>query len=155
MRLAMLPDTNVLVAAYRADHPHHMAAVDWLEPSLNAGKDGQLLMLPMPVISGFVRLVTNAKIFPDASSSSHAIEFIDWLLDHSCVRVLSETSEWPEFRNLVLGKQLAGNHIPVAWLAALSLSLSENFVTFDKGFRQLLPRSLLHLLPISPVKPRV
>ena len=155
MCLAMLPDTNVLVAAYRADHPHHTAAVDWLGPSLNEGKDGQLLLLPMPVISGFMRLVTNVKIFPDVSSSSHAIEFVDWLLDHSCVRVLSETSEWPEFRNLVLGKQLAGNHIPDAWLAALSLSLSENFVTFDKGFRQLLPRSLLHLLPISPVKTRI
>jgi hypothetical protein len=31
-------------------------------------------------------------------------------------------------------------------LAALSLSFSEPLVTFDKGFRQLLPRSLLVLL---------
>ena len=155
MHLAMLPDTNVLVAAYRADHPHHATAVAWLEASLNEGKDRQPLLLPMPVISGFVRLVTHAKIFSEASSSSQAIEFIDWLLDHSCVRVLSETFEWPEFRSLVLDKELAGNHISDAWLAGLSISLSERFVTFDKGFRQLLPRSLLHILSGSPAKPQI
>ena len=151
----MLPDTQVLVAAYRADHPHHVTAVAWLEASLNEGKDGQPLLLPMPVISGFVRLVTHTKIFPEASSSLQAIEFIDWLLDHSYVRVLSEALEWPEFRSLVQGKELAGNHIPDAWLASLSISLSEKFVTLDNGFRQLLPRSLLHLLPGLSAKPQI
>ena len=151
----MLPDINVLVAAYRADHPHHTRAVDWLSLSLNDGKTGQLMMLPMSVISGFVRLVTNVKIFPDASSSSQAIEFIDWLLDDPSVHFLGATSEWPTFRGLVLEKHLLANHIPDAWLASLSISLSTKFVTFDKGFRQLLPRSLLMLLPISSVKARI
>lgn len=142
----MLPDINVLVAAHRVDHPQHKVAADWLVRSLKDSKDGQVLMLPMQVISGFLRLVTNAKIFSVPSSSAQAVDFVDWLLEDTHVRLLGNTSEWVVFRRLILDKRLAANHIPDAHLAALSLSFSEPLVTFDKGFRQLLPRSLLVLL---------
>jgi uncharacterized protein len=145
----MLPDINVLVAAYRADHQHHKAAADWLTATLKDAKDGQQMMLSVAVLSGFLRLVTNAKIFPEPSPSDHAVGFVDWLLEDANVRLLGSSAEWPQLRQLVLDKRLAGNHIPDAQLAALVLSLSEPFVTFDKGFRQLLPRSLLVLLPAT------
>jgi uncharacterized protein len=143
----MLPDINVLVAAHRADHPQHKAAADWLKRTLKDGKDGQVLMLPMQVISVFLRLVTNTKIFLNPSASQQAVDFVDWLLEDSHVLLLGQTSEWASLRSLILDKQLSANQVPDAHLAALSLSLSEPFVTFDKGFRQLLPRSLLVLLP--------
>lgn len=143
----MLPDTNVLVAAYRADHAHHSVASAWLQRYLeDAGAGQSLLLLPMPVISGFMRLTTNPKIFPQVSPPAHAIEFIDWLLEDPKVNLIGKSSEWTVFRQLVLEKQLAANHIPDAWLAALAISFNAPFVTFDKGFRQLLPRSLLVLL---------
>jgi uncharacterized protein len=145
----MLPDVNVLVAAHRADHPQHKAATDWLKVTLTGAKDGQVLVLPMQVISGFVRLVTNAKIFLNPSTSEQAVDFVDWLLEDALVRLLVQTAEWANFRSLVLDKKLSANQVPDAHLAALSLSLSEPFVTFDKGFRQLLPRSLLVLLNAS------
>jgi uncharacterized protein len=142
----MLPDVNVLVAAHRADHPQHRAAADWLKRTLKNANDGQVLVIPMQVISGFLRLVTNAKIFPAPSSPVQAVDFVDWLLADKQVRLLGPTSEWAAFRGLVLEKQLSANAMPDAHLAALSLSLSEPFVTFDKGFRQLLPRALLVVL---------
>lgn len=142
----MLPDVNVLIAAHRADHPQHKAATDWLKRALKDAKDGQVLVLPMQVLSGFLRLVTNTKIFPTPSSSVQAVDFIDWLLEDSHVRLLGQTSEWMSFRSLVLDKHLSANQVPDAHLAALSISLSEPFVTFDKGFRLLLPKSLLVLL---------
>jgi uncharacterized protein len=145
----MLPDINVLVAAHRADHPQHKVAADWLKRTLKEGKDGQVLMLPMQVISGFLRLVTNTKIFLNPSASQQAVDFVDWLLENAHVRLLGQTSEWTSFRSLVLDKQLSANQVPDAHLAALSISLSDPFVTFDKGFRQLLPRSLLVLLPAA------
>jgi uncharacterized protein len=145
----MLPDINVLVAAHRADHPQHKAAADWLKKTLNDAKDGQILVLPMQVLSGFLRLVTNVKIFPNPSSSVQAVDFVDWLLEDPQVRLLGQTSEWISFRGLVLEKQLSANQVPDAHLAALSISLSEPFVTFDKGFRQLLSKSLLVLLPAA------
>lgn len=142
----MLPDINVLVAAHRADHPQHKAATDWLKRTLKDTKDGQVLVLPMQVLSGFLRLVTNAKIFPTPSSSAQAVDFLDWLLEDPHVRLLVQSSEWMSFRSLVLDKQLGANQVPDAHLAALSISLSEPFVTFDKGYRLLLPKSLLVLL---------
>lgn len=51
------------------------------------------------------------------------------------------------FRQLVLDQTLTGNQVPDGWLAVLSVSLSEPFVTFDKDFRKLLPRRLLEVLP--------
>ena len=147
----MLPDTNILVAAFRSDHVHHAAASQWLNQHLNEAREGQKLVLPMQVVSGFMRLVTNVKIFPLVASGAQAVGFIDWLLADPKVQLLDQSSEWPAFRQLVTDKQLTANHIPDAWLAALAISLSEPFVTFDKGFRQLLPRSLLVLLPASNV----
>ena len=147
----MLPDTNILVAAFRSDHVHHAAASQWLNQHLNEAREGQKLVLPMQVVSGFMRLVTNVKIFPLVASGAQAVGFIDWLLADPKVQLLDQSSEWPVFRQLVIDKQLTANHIPDAWLAALAISLSEPFVTFDKGFRQLLPRSLLVLLPASYV----
>lgn len=101
----------------------------------------------MPVVSGFLRLVTHPKIFTPPSTSAQAVDFVDWLLESPQVRLLETAQEWPSFRKLVLENQLSANHIPDAWLAALSLQLSVPFVTFDKGFRRLLPRRLLVLLP--------
>ena len=143
----MVPDINVLVAAYRSDHVHHAAASQWLSKFLQESPQGQKLILPMQVVSGFIRLVTNARIFVAPSSSAQAIEFIDWLLAESKAQLLGNSSEWPMLRELIIDKRLLANHIPDAWLASLAISLSEPFVTFDKGFRQLLPRSLLVLLP--------
>ena len=142
----MVPDINVLVAAYRSDHVHHAAASQWLSKFLQEAAQGEKLVVPMQVVCGFIRLVTNTRIFPVASSSAQAIEFIDWLLADPKAQLLSSSSEWPVLRQLIVDKKLLANHIPDAWLASLAISLSEPFVTFDKGFRQLLPRSLLVLL---------
>ena len=145
----MLPDTNVLVAAYRSDHVHHAAASQWLNQFLQQPLEGQKLLLPMQVVNGFIRLVTNVRIFPLASSGTQSIEFIDWLLGDPKVQLLGNSSEWPVLRQLIVDKKLMANHILDAWLASLAISLSEPFATFDKGFRQLLPRSLLVLLPAT------
>ena len=142
----MVPDINVLVAAHRSDHVHHAAASQWLNKFLEESPQGQKLVLPMQVVSGFIRLVTNIRIFPLASSSAQAVEFVDWLLADPKVQLLGSSSEWSALRQLIVDKTLLANHIPDAWLASLAISLSEPFVTFDKGFRQLLPRSLLVLL---------
>ena len=143
----MLPNINVLVAAHRADHPQHKVAAEWLKKTFKDTKDGQQLVLPMQVISGFIRLVTNPKIFFNPSSTTQSVDFVDWLLEDAQVRLLGQTAEWASFRTLLLDKKLSANHVPDAHLAALSINLGEPFVTFDKGFRQLLPRSLLVLLP--------
>lgn len=140
----MLPDVNVLVAAHHGDHSHHAVAASWLNSTLDDA--AQRLVLPMPVVGGFLRLATHPRVFLTPSSAAHAIDFVDWLLENDRVGLHGGASEWPAFRRLMLERKLAANEVPDAWLAALSLGLSEPFVTFDKGFRKLLPRNLLVLL---------
>jgi uncharacterized protein len=142
----MLPDVNVLVAAFRKDHAQHRIAANWLDKALTTAADGQLMLLPIGVISSFLRLVTQAKIFPAPTPIERAVDFIDWLLEDPKVKLTSTSTEWTDMRSLVLKKQLSANQIPDAQLAATCIHLSEPFVTFDKGFRQLLPPSLLVLL---------
>ena len=100
----------------------------------------------MPVISGFLRLATHPKIFVQPSTTVEAIDFVDWLLEDANTHLLGQTTEWLHFRTLILAQNLQANHVPDAWLASLALSLGEPFVTFDKGFRKLLPKSLLLML---------
>ena len=142
----MLPDVNVLVAAFRKDHSQHRVAADWLNQTLAINVDGQLLLLPIGVISSFLRLVTQPKIFPTPTPIERAVDFIDWLLENPKAKLANAGTEWKDMRGLVLTKQLSANQIPDAQLAAMPISLSEPFVTFDKGFRQLLPPSLLVVL---------
>lgn len=147
----MIPDVNVLVAAHHPTHQHHIAAMQWLMQLRSNNITSALnlvgqLTLSMPVISGFLRLVTNSKVFADPSSSAQAVNFIDWLLEDTNTRLIGQTTEWQHFRTLILSQKLHSNDIPDAWLASLALSLGEPFVTFDKGFRKLLPKSLLLLL---------
>ena len=51
-----------------------------------------------------------------------------------------------QLRQLCLDKQLSGNDLPDAWLAAATLHLGEHLVSFDRGFRKLIGRSQFTLL---------
>lgn len=54
--------------------------------------------------------------------------------------------EWPKLRQLCLDKQLDGNALPDAWLAAAVAHLGEHLVSFDRGFRKMLSRGQFTLL---------
>lgn len=146
----MLVDINILVAASRSDHAQHTIAQKWMTDFLANAQAGaavdSTLRLSMPVVAGFVRLVTNTRVFREPTSTAQALEYIKALLELPVVEWAGKNQEWNSFEAIVSSQSLAGNDIPDAWLASLAISLSEPFVTFDKGFRQLLPRSLLVLL---------
>ncbi|MSQ89308.1 MAG: PIN domain-containing protein [Betaproteobacteria bacterium] len=141
----MTPDINVLVAAFRKDHPHHTTARQCLTDELAAGSAGSLLLLA-PVVAGFLRLVTNPKVFADPDSIDRAVAFIDTLLKAPGVEIAAVSEEWPLFRELCMHGRLAGNTIPDAWLAAMVLRLGERMVTFDKGMKKLLRPERLTVL---------
>jgi len=142
----MTPDVNVLVAASRADHPHHAVARDWLEGALGASGTGAPLTLMPMVLAGFLRLVTSPKIFRQATPIEDAVAFLDALLASPGVQLAPLGPEWSKLRQLCLDKQLCGNDMPDAWLSAAVAHLGEHFVSFDRDFRKLLARGQLTLL---------
>lgn len=146
MPFAMTPDVNVLVAASRADHPHHAVARDWLEQALSTAGDTTTLTLMPMVVANFLRLVTSPRIFQQATPIDDAVAFVDALLASSGVAITSLGPEWPKLRQLCLDKQLGGNDLPDAWLAAAVIQAGEHLVSFDRDFRKLLARGQFTLL---------
>lgn len=142
----MTPDVNVLVAASRADHPHHAAARKWLEGALAAAQDGAAFTVMPMVLASVLRLVTSPKIFQMPTPIADAVAFIDAILAMPGVQLATLGPEWPKLRQLCLDKQLDGNDLPDAWLSAAVEQLGEHLVSFDRDFRKLLTRSRFTLL---------
>ena len=142
----MTPDVNVLAAASRSDHPHHTVARVWLEAALGAAAGGAAFTLMPMVLAGFLRLVTSPKVFQQATPVEDAVAYVDALLGAAGVRLATIGPEWPLMRQLCLDKQLVGNHLPDAWLAAATVQVGEHLVSFDRDFRRLLGRAQFSLL---------
>ncbi|MDP1532511.1 MAG: PIN domain-containing protein [Rubrivivax sp.] len=134
----LTPDVNVLVAAFRADHPHHGVARGWLlEQLAGLGEGGRLLLLPM-VCASFVRLVTHARVFDLPATAAESLDFIDALLAQPGCTMQSLGPEWPAFAALCRGKRLAANLVQDAWIAAAARCAGATLVTFDRDFAALL-----------------
>jgi uncharacterized protein len=143
----MMLDVNILLAAARADHTHHAKASRWLEEALTQCAAGTLVVsIPLMVIASFLRLITQAKIYPNPATAAQAVSYVDWLLECQGVSVAEQGKEWRHLRALCLQKQLIHNDIPDAWLASVVISHGDVLVTFDKGFKKLLPASQVQIL---------
>lgn len=135
----MTPDVNVLIAAFRRDHQHHAQALQWLDGARVACAEGRasLALLPM-VIAGFLRLVTNRRVFIEPDSIQDAVTFVDTLLDSPGVELQPCGEEWPILRAKLLTRDHKGNEVTDAWIASATESCSEHLVTFDRDFFDLL-----------------
>jgi toxin-antitoxin system PIN domain toxin len=142
----MTPDVTVLLAASRADHPHHGVALRWLETTLDAAAAGAAFTVMPVVLAGFLRLVTSPKIFQVPTPIAGALAFVDALLASPGVHLASLGPEWPTLRRFCLDKRLGGNDLPDARLAAAVTHLGEHLVSFDRNFRKLLARRHFTLL---------
>lgn len=74
----ILLDVNVVLAAYRADHPHHPVR-PWLEGALGSGEK---IAVPDLVWVAFIRLVTNRRIFTIPTPLPEAFAFVGTLTAH-------------------------------------------------------------------------
>ena len=146
----MTPDVNVLVAAFRRDHPQHSVARTWLDRARARCAEGSASFLLLPVVvAGFLRLVTNARVFIDPDPIEDAVAFVDVLLSSPGVELQAGAAEWPLLREKLLAGHPQGNDVTDAWIAAATEALAEHLVTFDRGFQRLLPSRDFTLLETS------
>lgn len=151
----MTPDVNVLVAAFRPTHAHHRAARDWLTAALeDCAVGGTVEILPM-VAAGFVRVVTHRKAFPIADSVADALAFIRKILAVPGTAMPRLGPEWSAFEKLCVDRELWGNDVADAWIAAAVKAHGLRLVTFDMDFADLLdPSECLLLQPRTGVQER-
>lgn len=128
----LLLDVNVLVAAFRADHPDHPLVRAWFDATMT---EGTPISVPAGVWASFLRIVTNRRIFMVPADRSQAFAFVEAvsaLPQHLAVH--------PGPRHLALLRRVCdeadatGDLVPDAVLAALALEHGLEVVTMDRDF---------------------
>jgi toxin-antitoxin system PIN domain toxin len=128
----MLWDVNILVYAFRADSPLHAVARRDLEMTM--GKPGGFI-LNSGIVSSFLRLVTNQRIFRQPSGMDEAWDFIDAVGSHPQAAWLeADAMTMGIFKHMTLVGNCAGNKVPDAFLAALAMRHDAVLHTADRGF---------------------
>ena len=126
-----LPDVNVLLAGFRADHPHHDPARAFLQ---EARANGAPLALSDVALAAVVRLATNARVFVRPDTTEAVLGYVEALLEPPGFLLRPGAAHWPTFVRLCRVLALRGNLVPDAHLAALALEQGLELVTFDRGF---------------------
>lgn len=125
-------DLNVLLYAVNSGSPHHAPVRGWWERVL--GED-DTVGLPWIVLTGFLRVATSPRIFPQPLDPKAAIGKVDAWLALDNVRVVREKEiHWSALRELVAGTGTAGNLVTDAHLAALAISHDATLASCDADF---------------------
>ena len=129
----ILADVNVLVYAFDEEAQRHTTYRAWL---IDALSHGQPFALVDTVLTGFVRIVTHARIYERPTPTAEALSFVDALISApSAVWVQSNRSGWDALDRLVDGDAgITGQRVPDAYLAALAIANGARLATADRGF---------------------
>jgi toxin-antitoxin system PIN domain toxin len=128
----ILPDVNVLVGAHRTDQDGYDAVRDWLVAEVNSERPFALADV---AVAGFLRVVTNPRIFATPSPLREAVRFLDGLFDQpTCVPVAAGPRHWEIARQVIVEADARGNLVPDAHLAAIAIEHGATVATRDRGF---------------------
>ena len=128
----ILPDVNVLVyAAHEGAHQHARYA-EWLNQTVRREE----LLLPDAVVSGVLRILTNARIVLPSVSMESALNFTDAIRTGRLTRsVEGSRAVWSRFAEICgQDHQIRGKLVPDAYLAAVALTHNARLATRDRGF---------------------
>jgi uncharacterized protein len=142
----LVPDVNVLIYAHRAESPDHPRYAEWLRSMAEGDEPYGLSDL---ACSGFVRIVTNPKIWEEATSVDDAFAFVGALRNRSQARTLTHgTASWEIFARLCTAARARGKLVADAYLAALAIEHGCELVTADGDFARFAGLRWCHPLSI-------
>lgn len=129
----ILPDVNVLIHAFHERSDRHRIYANWLNAVRNEGEE---LLLPDSVLLGFLRIVTSRRIYEDPAPMDQAAAFTSALRGGRRARTVEDVrSVWSAFDQLVgPDRQIKGNLVPDAYIAAVAISHKARVATRDRGF---------------------
>lgn len=129
-------DVNLLVYAFREELPQHVAARSLLD---DLRRRDAAWAIPTDVLAGFLRLVTNARVFRTPTPLDAALAFIAALrASPSLVLLRPGPRHFDLFLGLCVSARARGKLVPDAWLAGIALengctwwSCDHDFARFD------------------------
>ena len=128
-----LCDVNVLVYAHRVDaSAEHAAYAEWLT-AMATGREA--FGLSESVLSGFVRVVTNPRVFIRPTPIERALAFCRNLRERpqACILRPGERN-WTIFESLCAGVHAGGKLVADAWHAALAIEYDCEWITTDSDY---------------------
>ncbi len=128
----ILLDVNVLLAAYREDHPHHRAVRPWFDVIL---ADGTPFAIPDLVWASFVRIATNRRIFTVPTPLGDAFTFVRAVRAQPRHVFLGPTERTVQiFEEVCVESDSAGDLAMDAYLAALAIENGVALGSLDRDF---------------------
>ena len=128
----ILVDANILLYAEDALNLQHDKAREWWDATLSGAAP---VCLCWPVVSAFIRIGTNQRVFKNPLSLKQASARVDSWFKQPCVRMVEPTDRhWPIFKKLLLDGQATGNLVTDAHLAALAMEYGCQMVSADADF---------------------
>ena len=128
----VLVDVNILIYAHREDSPRHPAYQKWMEQTVSSG---MMFSVPSIVRSGFLRLVTNPRIFPSPTPLETALAVLAALTDRpNHVETHPGERHWGIFIELCRETDAKGGLVADAYLAALAIEVGAEWITADRDY---------------------
>jgi len=125
-------DVNVLIYAHREDTPEHERVRSWWEAELNRPDAFGMVEL---VLSSFVRIVTNPKVFKTPSSLDETLQAVERIRRlPNCVPIRPGERHFELFTNICSEGHAKGALVADAYLAALAIENGCQWMTFDRDF---------------------
>lgn len=125
-----LPDVNVLIYAHREDAPEHERYAAWLRALTTSDEP---FALSDVILSGFLRIITNQRIFDPATPMDTALAFCQRLVDWPRASLITPSRRhWEIFTTLC--HDIRGPLVADAYIAALAIEHGCELVTTDSDF---------------------
>jgi toxin-antitoxin system PIN domain toxin len=128
----ILPDVNLLVYAYDSTSRHHEAACQWWEDRLNGS---QMVGLSWVAVLGFIRLLTNPRIFQNPYPPGEILEIVESWLEMPQVKFIHPAEgHFTLLSSMIKEVGAAGNLTTDAHLATLAIERGMILHTTDADF---------------------
>ncbi len=128
----LMPDVNVLVYAHREDEERHQPYAKWLKDLVDGPEPFSLSVL---VAVGFVRIVTNRRIYENPTPLPIALAAVEQLASHPRCRLAAPAAaHLTEVVKLCRAASTAGKLVADAQHAALAIAEGCTWVTRDGDF---------------------
>lgn len=128
----ILVDANILLYAEDGLSPHHEEAREWWDARISGDAP---VCLCWTVISAFIRISTNRRIFERPLSLEDAVLRVQSWLEQPCMRLIHPTERhWEIFRQMLIQGKAVGNIVMDAHLAALAIEHGCELISTDADF---------------------
>jgi toxin-antitoxin system PIN domain toxin len=128
----ILVDANILLYAEDSLSPLHQQARVWWDNQLS---EGGPTCLCWPVLSAFIRIGTNPRVFEHPLSLEQALARVQSWLDQPGTRVIRPTEQhWAIFQLMLRDGQAVANLVTDAHLAALAVEHGCDLASADSDF---------------------